>query len=500
MTDIFISYASEDRDRARVLAQALEAEGWPVWWDRLIPFGKPFDEVIQENLTAAKCVVVLWTESSVASKWVRSEAAAAEERHTLVPVMLDENVQLPLAFKLLQCANLHDWEPGSDSVEYDKLLAQVRALVTGAAPRVADQPRRRALPVKRRSWLVLAFLVLPSLIAVGGALVLMNWRVPTQVELTLQVDRIGFTLTGSEPVPVLERAVTFDALSLEQLARVEFHAARWTPLEPPGAARNGATLVLEGAPQDRMAVDFETDAGEGAAGRLSALSVEPGTQVVLEMRPGAKPGLVLRVDGAALETAVLPAHALLVTASNATVTAPADFAQAPRWRARLEISEAEPIVAVRGVPAAFTAIVTPSKTMQVLPSGGAAVTRIELLKQTASGGYASALVAPAKLSYPGYAKDVVSLDAGSLLSVEGLRNASLTPMTVEPGQSDLAIRFSATVEKIQSRTGGAEAVDHRLTLFDKLWHGSRTTLLFTILVWVASVTVGAYKLYKETKG
>jgi len=500
MTDIFISYASEDRERARLLAQALEAEGWSVWWDRLIPFGKPFDEVIQENLTAAKCVVVVWTESSVASKWVRSEAAAAEERHTLVPVMLDENVQLPLAFKLLQCARLHDWEPGSGNAEYDKLIAQIRALVSGAGPRNEDPPRRRVLPVKRRSWLVLAFLVLPSLIAVAGALLLMNWRVPTQVELVLQVDRIGFTLTGGEPIPLLERAITFEALSLEQLARVEFQAARWTPLEPPGSVRAGATLVLEGAPQDRMSVDFETDADAGAAGRLSALSVEPGTQVVLEMRAGAQPGLVLRVDGAALEPSVLPARALLVTASNATVTTPSSFAQAPRWRGRLEISEAEPIVAVRGIPAAFTAIVRPSRTMQVLPSGGAAVTRIDLLKQTASGGYASALVAPAKLSYPGFEKDGVSLDAGSLVSIEGLRNASLRPVTIEPGQGDLAVRFNATVEKIQSRTGGAKAVDHRLSLFDKLWHGSRTALLFTILVWVASVTVGAYKLYKEAKG
>jgi len=43
-------------------------------------------------------------------------------------------------------------------------------------------------------------------------------------------------------------------------------------------------------------------------------------------------------------------------------------------------------------------------------------------------------------------------------------------------------------------------MDHRLSMFDKLWYGSRTALLFSILVWVASVTVGAYKLYKEARG
>jgi len=77
MSSIFISYASEDRERARILAQALEQRGWPVWWDREIPLGKAFDEVIEENLARAQCVLVLWSKASVGSRWVRAEASAA---------------------------------------------------------------------------------------------------------------------------------------------------------------------------------------------------------------------------------------------------------------------------------------------------------------------------------------------------------------------------------------------------------------------------------------
>ena len=40
MSDIFISYASEDRDRVKSLARALEQEGWSVWWDRAHPHGE----------------------------------------------------------------------------------------------------------------------------------------------------------------------------------------------------------------------------------------------------------------------------------------------------------------------------------------------------------------------------------------------------------------------------------------------------------------------------
>lgn len=36
MTEIFISYAREDRDRADTLANVLTALGWSVWWDQKI--------------------------------------------------------------------------------------------------------------------------------------------------------------------------------------------------------------------------------------------------------------------------------------------------------------------------------------------------------------------------------------------------------------------------------------------------------------------------------
>ena len=54
MSDVFISYASEDCEWVSGLALALEEQGWSVWWDRedLIA-GGDFENDIQEAINAA---------------------------------------------------------------------------------------------------------------------------------------------------------------------------------------------------------------------------------------------------------------------------------------------------------------------------------------------------------------------------------------------------------------------------------------------------------------
>jgi TIR domain len=105
VADVFISYASEDRDRARSLAKVLETGGLSVWWDRKIVPGQSFDQTIERELDAAKSAVVLWSTASISSGWVKSEASAARQRGILVPAMIDD-VKIPLGFRDIQCANL----------------------------------------------------------------------------------------------------------------------------------------------------------------------------------------------------------------------------------------------------------------------------------------------------------------------------------------------------------------------------------------------------------
>ena len=128
MSDIFISYGSLDRGRAKLIADALAGQGWSVWWDRMISPGKEFDEVIEGALDSAKCVVVLWSKTSVASSWVKTEAAEAMRRKILVPALIDD-VKIPLEFRRLQAADLRQWEGDSSSAELRNLIGSITSLM-----------------------------------------------------------------------------------------------------------------------------------------------------------------------------------------------------------------------------------------------------------------------------------------------------------------------------------------------------------------------------------
>jgi hypothetical protein len=140
MADIFISYERSDHARAQRIAEALGKHGWSVWWDRMLLAGDRFDKTIEQALDAARCVIVIWSQTSVLSGWVKDEASEGAKRGILVPVLIDK-VEIPLGFRQIHTARLTNWEASSLPPEFrevvdsvTQLLSRVRASETTLAP------------------------------------------------------------------------------------------------------------------------------------------------------------------------------------------------------------------------------------------------------------------------------------------------------------------------------------------------------------------------------
>ena len=132
MSDVFVSYARPDEKVAKQVAAALRELGYEVWLDDELPAHRPYADVIQERLKAAKAVVVLWTQDAAQSQWVRAEADLARGNETLIQATLDGTMP-PLPFNQIHCANLDGWANDPNQPGWRKLVKSVAALAGAQA-------------------------------------------------------------------------------------------------------------------------------------------------------------------------------------------------------------------------------------------------------------------------------------------------------------------------------------------------------------------------------
>jgi Flp pilus assembly protein TadD/TolB-like protein len=174
MSDIFLSYSREDRDRVAPLVDYLVANGLDVWWDRDINPGDSFEESIDKHILDADCVVVVWSSSSVDSRWVKNEALEGMERDILVPIQLDE-VRIPVAFKQTQVANFTLWPSSVDEFEAQSFLSAVFEKLNRPAPAPDSNllPKKSARLSQPMALITLFFLAILMVITaywyIGGA-------------------------------------------------------------------------------------------------------------------------------------------------------------------------------------------------------------------------------------------------------------------------------------------------------------------------------------------
>ncbi len=112
MADIFISYARADRGLAQALAQDLISQGYSVWWDTELVGADDFYEVILDALQRAKAAIVIWSQVTTKSRFVRDEARFAMHLGKLIAVRVPDLdiYNIPFGFQGQQTDDLNDRE------------------------------------------------------------------------------------------------------------------------------------------------------------------------------------------------------------------------------------------------------------------------------------------------------------------------------------------------------------------------------------------------------
>ncbi len=125
MKDIFVSYSRKDSTIAKKFRDLLTEEGWSVFWDVEILPGQAWSDQLEAKLNDCKCIVVLWSEHSLQSDYVKEEAAIGKSGKKLVPIMIGAGISPPFGFGMLEAAMLSDWDGNKENREYRNLIKAI---------------------------------------------------------------------------------------------------------------------------------------------------------------------------------------------------------------------------------------------------------------------------------------------------------------------------------------------------------------------------------------
>lgn len=513
MSDIFISYASEDRPWVEPFANALEQRGWTVWWDRHIPTGQTYDDVIWSALQTAKCVVVIWSAHSIVSEWVKEEASEAKKKNILLPVRIDEALP-PFGFSRRQTQSLVGWQDGSPHPGFDQLVKDTIQLLGG---KPVEEPQR-ARPWWERIpplWLV----SLPTVVGAAVVIGLMLWSIPARVQVELTTERIEFVVeaTQSRPQPVLDaldvRSVAiekFAALAFEpetfevadpskyQIAKDDFPRTAWRLLRV-----TGSTVTMAAKDQTRHPrVTVEGLKGGGQEPfHLDPMAVVQGSRVTLETRGGKNEGLTIKVTGQeSMSLSLRGPFKLIADHTELRGVADQPFPRHDELTYRVRLPEHASWIEVAAssdgpiLSPTFASSQSATSIVSSIP-----VSTLDFTRQDASGERVGALTGQGTITFPDYPHlGSVLINKDDAIGLERLNKFTIKEISLAANGRGMHLVGDGMAKQIRAKTGQIP-IQYRLTAFDALWHNPRLALLFAIVAWVFPTTLAAYRLWKEFK-
>jgi hypothetical protein len=515
MSDIFISYSSKDRPWVERFAKTLETHGWSVWWDRNIPTGGSFNAVIRQELRAASCAIVVWSEQSVESEWVQAEADEARKQEKYLPVRIDES-DIPLGFTQRTFQSLVDWETGADHPGFSQLLKDIERLVK-------SPPRHIEIGLK--PWWKrihpLWFVALPTVLAGAVVIGLMLWTIPARVQVDLTTERIEFVVevTPSQGKPVLGpldvrsvaiekfTAMTFEPETLEvadpsqyQVETDDFPPTAWKPLNVTGSKR--ATLAAKDLTRHPRVTVEGLKRNEQKTFHLDAMAVAPGAHVTLETRGGNNEGLTVKVAGQE-HVSLSFREPLKLVADYSELHGLGDqpFQRYDELTYRVHLHERASGIEVAASldgPILSPTFASGQSTISIFSR--IPVTTLDFTRQESSGERVSALTGEGTMTFPGYESllGTVAIKKDEAIGLEQLDQFTITEISLTAKANGMHLKGNGMAKQIRTKNGQIP-ISRRVTKFDELWHNARLAVLFTIITAVFTASLGAYRLWKEFK-
>lgn len=150
MTQVFISYADEDRTLMERIRNSLRREGITVWTNKTdIQSGEAFDQAIRRGIEQADNLVFLLSPNSVNSSYSQLELdLALSLNKRIIPVLVSETDpnQVPIALRFLQYIDL------TDNVKEDDYLLDESQLLKILHEDAAYYNEHKVLLTKALKW------------------------------------------------------------------------------------------------------------------------------------------------------------------------------------------------------------------------------------------------------------------------------------------------------------------------------------------------------------
>ena len=336
-----------------------------------------------------------------------------------------------------------------------------------------------------------ALVVLVLLVAIS----LMNWRVPTRVEVQVTADRISMIIGGE--AGQLSRLL--DALEFQTLAIRNFSVVRLNPQKVQVADPGQYDLENDRFPSSAWKqLDFQAPqiafkpaddtpsltmepVEPGASVGVQPLWVTGGSSVEMELVVGSNRSLTIRLEGAPVRLFVRVNGPIEIISEQSTITG-MDGNPYPGSGSRSYLFDLkEQVIEVVGGREPLVLSLELGREPGLLFSNGTLpIQAIDVTRQGTLGVRESAVLGAGRIGYPDYPGiSDAPFESPEFVEFGEFRDFYLKSLAVDTEIPGLLLLAEGTANRI--RTGmPASFTDRRLSRFDNLWHSRQLRQLFSV--------------------